>query len=179
LNEGQSLLGIVQGSTFPELREESARTLVAMDFDGYAVGVLSLGESKDLRNEMIEAAMGPLPEAKIHYLMGVGTPEDILESVRRGVDLFDCVLPTRNARNGSLFTSQGTISIKQNRYRDDPNPLDSECACYVCRNFSRAYLRHLYMAREINAAILNTYHNVHFYIQWMKQIREAIANDAL
>lgn len=179
LAEGQALFGIVQGSTFPDLREESARTLTAMEFDGYAVGGLSLGESKELRNEMIEAAIRPLPDEKIHYLMGVGTPEDILQGVRRGVDLFDCVLPTRNARNGSLFTSRGTISIKQARYRDDPAPLDPECDCTVCRNYSRAYLRHLYMAGEINSAILNTYHNVHFYLGWMQQIREAIANDAL
>lgn len=179
LDSGQALLGIVQGSTYPDLREESARALVAMDFDGYAVGGLSLGESKELRNEMIDAALGPLPEDKIHYLMGVGTPEDILQGVRRGVDLFDCVLPTRNARNGSLFTSQGTVSIKQSRYRDDSSPLDPECECYACRNFSRAYLRHLYMAGEINAAILNTMHNLHFYLKWMEKIREALAQDRL
>ena len=179
LAEGQALFGIVQGSMFPDLREESARTLTAMEFDGYAVGGLSLGESKELRNDMIEAAIRPLPDEKIHYLMGVGTPEDILQGVRRGVDLFDCVLPTRNARNGSLFTSQGTISIKQARYREDPAPLDPECSCAVCQNYSRAYLRHLYMAGEINSAILNTFHNVHFYLGWMQKIREAIANDTL
>jgi queuine tRNA-ribosyltransferase len=150
-----------------------------MEFDGYAVGGLSLGESKELRDEMIDSALGPLPEDKIHYLMGVGTPEDILQAVHRGVDLFDCVLPTRNARNGSLFTSQGMLSIKQSRYREDPEPLDPECGCYVCRNFSRAYLRHLFMAGEINAAILNTYHNVHFYLKWMERIREAVAEDRL
>ncbi|HSP07085.1 MAG TPA: tRNA guanosine(34) transglycosylase Tgt, partial [Acidobacteriota bacterium] len=179
LAQGQALLGIVQGSTFPDLREESARVLAAMEFDGYAVGGLSLGESKELRDEMIDSALGPLPEEKIHYLMGVGTPEDILQAVRRGVDLFDCVLPTRNARNGSLFTSQGMLSIKQSRYREDPEPLDPECGCYVCRNFPRAYLRHLFMAGEINAAILNTYHNVYFYLKWMERIREAVAEDRL
>ena len=150
-----------------------------MNFDGYAVGGLSLGESKELRHEMIDAALRPLPEEKIHYLMGVGTPQDLLEGVRRGVDLFDCVLPTRNARNGSLFTSQGMVSIKQNRYREDPAPLDPECSCYTCRTFSRAYLRHLYMAGEINSAILNTHHNVHFYLRWMERIRKAIADDTL
>lgn len=179
LGDGQALLGIVQGSTFPELREQSARTLAAMEFDGYAVGGLSLGESKELRNDMIDAALAPLPEEKIHYLMGVGTPEDILQAVRRGVDLFDCVLPTRNARNGSLFTSQGTVSIKQSKYKEDPEPLDPQCSCYVCRTFSRAYLRHLFMAGEINAAILNTYHNVHYYLNWMERIRRAISEDRL
>lgn len=179
LGDGQALLGIVQGSTFPDLREQSARTLAAMEFDGYAVGGLSLGESKELRNDMIDAALAPLPEEKIHYLMGVGTPEDILQAVRSGVDLFDCVLPTRNARNGSLFTSQGTVSIKQSKYKEDPEPLDPQCTCYVCRTFSRAYLRHLFMAGEINSAILNTYHNVHFYLNWMERIRRAISEDRL
>ncbi|MCI0441642.1 tRNA guanosine(34) transglycosylase Tgt [bacterium] len=177
LDEDQALLGIVQGSTYPELREESARTLTAMEFDGYALGGLCLGESKELRHEMIDAAISYLPEEKVHYLMGAGTPEDIVRSVDQGIDIFDCVLPTRNARNGYLFTSQGPVVIKQSRYREDPLPLDPECGCYVCKNFSRAYLRHLFMAGEINSSILNTYHNVHYYLRLMEKIREQIEAD--
>ena len=175
LQDGQALLGIVQGSTFPKLREESAKALTGIGFDGYAVGGLSLGESKELRHEMVDAALSNLPEDRIHYLMGVGTPEDILNAVNQGVDLFDCVLPTRNARNGYLFTSQGPVIIKQNRYREDSSPADPNCDCYVCRNFSRAYLRHLFMAHEINSAILNTYHNVFYYMKLMERIRTNIA----
>ena len=175
--EEQALLGIVQGSMYPALREESARALVSIGFDGYAIGGLSLGESRGLKSEMIDAAVANLPEDSLHYLMGVGRPEEITAAVAQGIDLFDCVLPTRNARNGSLFTSQGTVVIKQSRYREDPEPVDPECDCYVCKNFSRAYLRHLFMAREINSAVLNTYHNVYFYLKWMRRIRESIAND--
>jgi queuine tRNA-ribosyltransferase len=177
LNPGQSLLGIVQGSTYPHLREESARTLAEIGFDGYAIGGLSLGESRELKTEMVDAVIENLPEEKIHYLMGVGTPEEILSAVSQGIDLFDCVLPTRNARNGYLFTSQGPIVIKQSRYRDDANPVDPNCDCDVCKNYSRAYLRHLFISREMNSAILNTYHNVHFYLRWMEKIRESIANN--
>jgi len=178
LGERQALLGIVQGSTYPALREESAKTLVSIGFDGYAIGGLSLGESRGLKSEMVDAAVENLPEDSLHYLMGMGRPEEIVAAVAQGIDLFDCVLPTRNARNGSLFTSQGTVVIKQSRYREDPEPADPECDCYVCKNFSRAYLRHLYMAREINSAVLNTYHNVYFYLKLMKRIRESIANDS-
>lgn len=174
LNAGQALFGIVQGSTFPKLREESARTLVSIGFDGYAVGGLSLGENKELKEEMVEAAVSNLPEEKPHYLMGVGTPEDIVRAVDQGIDLFDCVLPTRNARNGYLFTSQGPVIIKQSRYREDPDPIDPACGCMVCRNFSRAYLRHLYMAREINSAILNTYHNLYYYMKLLERIRKSL-----
>jgi queuine tRNA-ribosyltransferase len=176
-NPGQALFGIVQGSTHPHLRAESAQTLVQIGFDGYAVGGLSLGESRELKTEMIEASLSHLPDSSIHYLMGVGTPEEIVSAVSQGIDLFDCVLPTRNARNGYLFTSHGPVIIKQNRYREDPEPLDPECDCYVCLNYSRAYLRHLFMSREINSAILNTYHNVHFYLRLMERIRESIATD--
>jgi queuine tRNA-ribosyltransferase len=179
LEEGQALLGIVQGSTFPGLRAQSAQALAAIGFEGYAIGGLSLGESRELKTEMIEAAVEHLPETSLHYLMGVGTPEEILSAVRQGIDIFDCVLPTRNARNGYLFTSKGPIVIKQSQYREDPAPLDADCGCYVCSNFSRAYLRHLFMAREMNAAVLNTYHNVHFYMRWMEKIRRAIAEDRL
>lgn len=177
LNSGQALLGIVQGSTFAKLREQSAKTLVQIGFDGYAVGGLSVGESRELKSEMVEASLAYLPEESIHYLMGVGTPEEIVSAVAQGIDLFDCVLPTRNARNGYLFTSQGPLVIKQSQYREDPAPLDPECECYVCRHYSRAYLRHLFMSGEINSAILNTYHNVHFYLRLMERIRESIAND--
>lgn len=177
LKDGQALLGIVQGSTFPKLREESSRALTTIGFDGYAIGGLSLGESRELKTEMIEASVSNLPKDHLHYLMGVGTPEEIASAVGQGIDLFDCVLPTRNARNGYLFTSQGPVIIKHSRYREDPAPVDPECDCYVCKNFSRAYLRHLFMAREINAAILNTYHNVHYYLKLMENIRQRIAND--
>ena len=177
LNPGQALLGIVQGSTYATLREESAKALVQIGFDGYAIGGLSLGESRKLKTEMVDAAVQNLPEESVHYLMGVGTPEEILSAVAQGIDLFDCVLPTRNARNGFLFTSQGPVVIKQSRYRDDPSPVDPNCNCYVCKYYSRAYLRHLFIAGEINSAILNTYHNVYFYLRWMEKIRESIAND--
>ncbi len=177
LNQGQALLGIVQGSTYGKLREESAQELVRIGFDGYAIGGLNLGESRELKTEMVEASLAHLPEESIHYLMGVGTPREIVSAVSQGIDLFDCVLPTRNARNGYLFTSQGPVMIKQNRYREDPGPLDPDCVCFVCRQYSRAYLRHLFMSGEINSAILNTYHNVHFYLRLMERIRESIAND--
>ncbi|HET6267025.1 MAG TPA: tRNA guanosine(34) transglycosylase Tgt [Acidobacteriota bacterium] len=177
LAEGQALLGIVQGSTYPRLREESARALVAIGFDGYAIGGLSLGESRELKSEMVRASLAALPEDRLHYLMGVGTPEEMVDAIGQGVDLFDCVLPTRNARNGSLFTSQGQVIIKNSKYRDDPGPVDPDCNCYTCKNFSRAYLRHLFLAREINAAILNTIHNVHYYVALMKRIRESILNE--
>jgi queuine tRNA-ribosyltransferase len=177
LNPGQALLGIVQGSTYAKLREESAKTLVQIGFDGYAIGGLSLGESRELKTEMVDASLKHLPEDQIHYLMGVGTPEEIVSAVSQGIDLFDCVLPTRNARNGYLFTSRGPVVIKQSRYREDPDPLDPECDCYVCRSYSRAYLRHLFMSGEINSAILNTHHNVYFYLRLMERIRESIAQD--
>ena len=177
LGAGQALLGIVQGSTYPKLREESARALVSIGFDGYAIGGLSLGESRELKREMVRSSLTALPEDRIHYLMGVGTPEEIVDAVGQGVDLFDCVLPTRNARNGSLFTSQGQVIIKNSKYRDDPGPVDPNCSCYTCENFSRAYLRHLFLAREMNAAILNTIHNVHYYLELMRKIRESILKD--
>jgi queuine tRNA-ribosyltransferase len=177
LAQGQALLGIVQGSVFPDLRAESARSLATIGFDGYAIGGLSLGENKEATWEMVDASVENLPQENLRYLMGVGTPHDIISAVRRGVDLFDCVLPTRNARNGYLFTSAGPVIIKQSRYKEDEGPLDPECGCYVCRNFSRAYLRHLFMAREINSAILNTYHNLYFYQTWMQRIRDRITGE--
>jgi queuine tRNA-ribosyltransferase len=178
LEAHQKLLGIVQGSTFASLRAESAEALVSIGFDGYAIGGLSLGESRDIKSEMIEAAVNHLPSQKVRYLMGVGTPEEILSAVARGIDLFDCVLPTRNARNGYLFTSNGPLIIKQSRYREDPQPPDPNCQCFVCKTYSRAYLRHLFMSREMNASILNTYHNLYFYLRFMERIRQSIAEDS-
>ena len=177
MDSGQAVLGIVQGSTYPKLRELSARMLAAMNFDGYAIGGLSLGESREMKHDMIHVSISHLPEDKVRYLMGVGTPDEIVTSVSLGVDLFDCVLPTRNARNGYLFTSQGPVIIKQSRYREDRQPPDPACDCYVCKTFSRAYLRHLFVLGEINSAILNTYHNLYFYMKLMEKIRESIIHN--
>jgi queuine tRNA-ribosyltransferase len=174
-NPGQAQFGIVQGSIFPELREESARQTVAIGFEAYAIGGLSVGEPADVMYEMVERTTPCLPEDRPRYLMGTGTPEDLVESVARGVDLFDCVLPTRNARNGQLFTSEGRINIKNARYAEDDRPPDPACGCYTCRTFSRAYLRHLFASGEINASTLNTLHNLNFYLDTLRQIRDAIA----
>jgi queuine tRNA-ribosyltransferase len=174
-NSGQAQFGIVQGGVYPDLREESAEATVALGFDGYAIGGLSVGEPTDLMYEIVAVTTAHLPAGAPRYLMGAGTPEDLVESVARGVDLFDCVLPTRNARNGQLFTSRGRINIRNLRYRDDPAPPDDACGCYTCRHFSRAYLRHLFMAGEMTAATLNTLHNLRFYLDTLERIREAIA----
>jgi queuine tRNA-ribosyltransferase len=176
-NREQLLFGIVQGGMHPELRRRSAEQLVDIGFDGYAIGGLSVGESKTLMHEMTEATVPHLPADFAVYLMGVGTPEDIVEGVWRGVDMFDCVMPTRNARNGTLFTSRGKIVIKNSRYREDKEPLDAACTCYTCRNFSRAYLRHLFVSREILSYHLNTIHNLHYYLNLMAEIREALEKD--
>jgi queuine tRNA-ribosyltransferase len=173
---GMALFGIIQGGVYRDLREESARSLVDLRFDGYAVGGLSVGESKGAMRDVLEWTAPLLPEASPRYLMGVGTPEDILEGVRLGIDFFDCVLPTRNARNGTLFTPSGKISIKQARYAEDGRPIDETCHCYTCRNYSRAYLRHLYLSKEILSSRLNTTHNLYYYISFMKGIREALQN---
>ncbi len=173
------VFGIVQGGMYEDLRRKSAREIVSLGFDGYAVGGLSVGEPRQLMLAMLEVSVAELPGDKPVYLMGVGTPEDIIEAVMRGVDMFDCVLPTRNARRGTLFTSEGKIAIKRAHFRDDPRPLDENCSCYTCRNFSRAYLRHLFMARELLAYRLNTIHNLHFYLELMRQIRQAIKEDRL
>lgn len=174
---GPALFAIVQGGTYQDLREESARDLLELGFQGYAVGGLSVGEPKTAMMDVLDWTTPLLPEEAPRYLMGVGTPEDILEAVRRGVDLFDCVLPTRNARNGNLFTPAGKISIKQARYAEDETPLDQTCNCYTCRNYSRAYLRHLYLAKEILSSRLNTTHNLYYYMFFMKQIKEAIREE--
>jgi queuine tRNA-ribosyltransferase len=170
----QWLFGIVQGGVHLDLRERSARELVALDFDGYALGGLSVGEPRQELLRVLDHCVDRLPVAKPRYLMGVGTPEDILDAVARGIDLFDCVLPTRNARNGQLFTRRGRLAIRNARYREDPRPPDPECPCYTCRTFSRAYLRHLHVAREINAATLMTIHNLAYYLDTMGRIRQSI-----
>lgn len=173
--EDQALFGIVQGGMYSDYRKESALTLAEMDFHGYSIGGLSVGEEKELMKEMIGATVPYLPEKKPRYLMGVGTPEDLVYAVGMGVDMFDCVMPTRNARNGTLFTRRGKLVIKNAQYERDPSPLDPECECYTCRNYSRAYLRHLFMAGEILASKLNTIHNLHFYTGLMLGMRGAIA----
>jgi len=174
-NPGQAQFGIVQGGVYPDLREESARETVALGFDAYAIGGLSVGEPIDVMYDIVSRTTPCLPRDRPRYLMGAGTPEDIVEAVARGIDLFDCVLPTRNARNGQLFTSEGRINIKNARWAEDDRPPDPACRCYTCRTCSRAYLRHLFVAGEINAATLNTLHNLHFYLDTLRRIREAIA----
>jgi queuine tRNA-ribosyltransferase len=160
---------------YPALREESARQTVEIGFEGYALGGLSVGEPADVMYDIVSRTAPSLPEDRPRYLMGVGTPADIVEAVARGIDLFDCVLPTRNARNGQLFTSAGRLNISNARYAEDNGPPDPDCACYTCRTFSRAYLRHLFLAREINAATLNTLHNLHFYLDTLRRIRESVS----
>ena len=177
-NRNQALFGIVQGGVYEDLRKKAAEEITDIGFDGYALGGLSVGEPKEIMRKITEFATPLLPQDKPRYLMGVGTPEDIIESVACGIDMFDCVMPTRNARNGMLFTNHGKIAIKNARYRDDDSPLDSKCDCYTCRNYSRAYLRHLFIAREIVAVILNTIHNVRFYMNLMEKIRYAINNNS-
>ncbi len=171
---GQALFGIVQGGMYPELRQRCAEALVDIGFEGYAVGGLSVGETKPVMYEMIEASVPALPEDKPRYLMGVGTPEDLVEGVERGIDMFDCVMPTRNARNGTFFTSSGKLVIRNAQYERDPKPIDPECGCYTCRNFTRSYLRHLFNAGEVLALRLGTIHNVFFYLDLMRKIRASI-----
>jgi queuine tRNA-ribosyltransferase len=172
--EGQALFGIVQGGVYPNLRRRSAEELTAIGFDGYAIGGLSVGEPKELMLENLEATAPLLPVAQPRYLMGAGTPEDLVEGVYRGIDLFDCVMPTRSARNGLLFTNGEKVVIKNARYREDGSPVDNTCDCYTCQHYSRAYLRHLYVAGEILAMTLNTIHNLRHYLLLMERIREAI-----
>jgi len=173
----QALFGIAQGATYRSLREESARVLAAMDFPGYAIGGLAVGESKEARNACVEWCNALLPEEKPRYLMGVGTPEDILDAVARGVDMFDCVLPTRNARNAQVFTSRGVLNLRNARFAEDFGPLDPACDCAVCARHTRAYVRHLFKANEILASRLTTYHNLYFYAALMRDIRAAIRAD--
>jgi queuine tRNA-ribosyltransferase len=170
----QALFGIIQGSTYEHLRRESVERTVALDFPGYAIGGVSVGEGKEAMAQAVEWTAPLLPAEKPRYLMGVGPPEDILDAVERGVDMFDCVMPTRNARNGCLFTSQGKVNIKNKKYQRDFGPLDPACRCPVCRTYSRAYLRHLFMAREILSLRLNTLHNLFFMLHLSAAMREAI-----
>nr|WP_173085604.1 tRNA guanosine(34) transglycosylase Tgt [Fundidesulfovibrio magnetotacticus] len=173
---GQLLFGIVQGGFFKDLRERSAEAVCSMDFEGHAIGGLSVGESTAEMYDLLAHTAPLLPAHKPRYLMGVGKPLDILEGIEHGVDMFDCVLPTRNARNGTLYTSQGQVNIKRAQYREDDEPLDPACSCYTCRNFSRAYLRHLYVAKELLSYRLNTIHNVRFFLDLAAGAREAVAH---
>ncbi|OAI19765.1 tRNA-guanine(34) transglycosylase [Methylomonas koyamae] len=169
-----ALFGIVQGGMYPQLREESIAGLTGIGFDGYAIGGLSVGEPKHEMLATLDAIHQKMPADKPRYLMGVGTPEDLVESVRRGIDMFDCVMPTRNARNGHLFTRHGTIKIRNQQYQFDTRPLDENCACYTCRNYSRSYLKHLDKCKEMLGSRLNTIHNLHYYLELMAGIRAAI-----
>jgi queuine tRNA-ribosyltransferase len=173
----QALFGIVQGGVYPELREQSARELLPLDFPGYAVGGLSVGEDPDLTLKLAELSVQFLPQERPRYLMGVGTPEQLVRYVALGFDMFDCVLPTRNARNGTLFTREGKLNIRRAEYATDPRPVDEECGCYTCQHFSRSYLRHLASAGEILSARLNTLHNLYFYQYLMRAMRQALAAD--
>jgi len=172
--DDQALFGIVQGGIFPDLRRASAEYLMGLDFPGYAIGGLSVGEPKEKMHEMLEVMADCLPEDRPRHLLGVGAPEDFFECVARGVDMFDCVLPTRMARNGAVLTPTGRINLRNARYADDPAPIVEGCTCYTCRNFSRAYLRHLIKAGEILGLHLTTLHNLHFTLDLMRRIREAI-----
>jgi queuine tRNA-ribosyltransferase len=174
LKPHQMRFGIVQGGLYEELRRESARDICAMPYDGFAIGGLSIGESPDLMQKMARFTAPLLPVDRPRYLMGVGRPEDLVEGVRAGIDLFDCVMPTRNARNGQLFTSRGKVNIKNAQYTDDSGPLDPECPCETCTQYSRAYLRHLFVAGEALSARLNTLHNLTYYLRLMEQMRAAI-----
>ncbi len=174
---GQLLFSIVQGGMYPDLRTLAINRLLEIGFDGYALGGLSVGEPRDLMLEIAQHSAELLDQDRPIYLMGVGTPEDLVENVYRGIDMFDCVMPTRNARNGMLFTSRGRVVIKNSRYSDDPLPPDESCGCYTCQNYSRAYLRHLYMSREILAYHLNTIHNLYYFVNLMRSMREAIKRD--
>jgi queuine tRNA-ribosyltransferase len=178
-NPGQAQFGIVQGGVHPDLRTESAQATVEIGFEAYAIGGLSVGEPPDVMYSVVEHTAPLLPRERPRYLMGTGMPDDLVECVARGIDMFDCVLPTRNARNGQLFTSAGRLNIKNAEYADDRRPLDERCSCYTCRTFSRGYLRHLFHAGEMTSGTLNTLHNLHFYLDTMRRIREAIVFSTL
>ncbi|MEE9354258.1 MAG: tRNA guanosine(34) transglycosylase Tgt [Methylococcaceae bacterium] len=169
-----ALFGIVQGGMYPELRQESLQGLIDIGFDGYAIGGLSVGEPKHEMEIVLHDLLPQMPATKPRYLMGVGTPEDLVEAVGKGIDMFDCVMPTRNARNGHLFTHSGTLKIRNSQYQYDTGPIDTQCECYTCCNYSRAYLRHLDKCGEILAARLNTIHNLYYYLNLMEKMREAI-----
>jgi queuine tRNA-ribosyltransferase len=173
--ESAALFGIVQGGMEEDLRQKSVEGLLEIGFDGYALGGLSVGEPAEVMYQVMDWSLPLLPKDHPRYVMGVGTPENLVEAVSRGADMFDCVMPTRNARNGVLFTRFGKISIKQARFIEDEMPIDPECSCYVCRNYSRAYLRHLYQSNEILSSVLNTTHNLYYYLHLMKRMRDAIS----
>lgn len=175
--DSQALFGIMQGGMYPDLREKSAKAIVDLDLPGYAIGGLSVGEPKELMCEVLDECVDFLPEDKPRYLMGVGTPDYLFEGVKRGVDMFDCVLPTRIARNGTAMTGSGKINIKNAKFEHDFGPLDPDCDCYVCRNYSRAYLRHLFKSGEILSSMLLSEHNLHFLVNLMKNIRKSIEED--
>lgn len=175
--EDQQLFGIIQGGMHYDLRARSLEEICAIGFDGYALGGLSVGEEKEEMYGVMDACAPMMPHDAPRYIMGIGAPEDLVEAVRHGYDMFDCVMPTRNARNGMLFTSRGRINIKSKIYEEDGGPLDPECGCHVCRNYSRAYLRHLYRAGEILASNLNTYHNLYYFLDLMQRMRSAIRNN--
>jgi queuine tRNA-ribosyltransferase len=176
---GPALFGIVQGGVHHDLRKRSVEEICAMEFDGIAIGGVAVGETKEQMLDIVNFTAPLLPAGKPRYLMGVGTPEDLLDGVATGIDMFDCVMPTRNARNGSLFTSLGKVAIKNAKYADDPRPLDANCSCVTCTTVSRAYLRHLYVNDEIAAMVYNTIHNVSFYLDLMRGIRQAVASNSL
>jgi queuine tRNA-ribosyltransferase len=172
--DGQKLFGIIQGGFYEDLRLKSAEDLLGMDFDGYAIGGLSVGEPKNLMWDMVDTVIDLLPKDKPRYMMGVGMPEDLIDGVKRGIDMFDCIIPTRLARNGTLFTWDGKMNLKNARFTEDARPIVETCSCYTCRTFSRAYLRHLLVAHELTSFYLNTIHNVFFYMEFMKRICESI-----
>ena len=165
----------MQGSVYERLREHSAQKTVALGFEGFAIGGLSVGEPVDVMYRIVSSTTATLPDERVRYLMGTGMPDDLVECVARGIDLFDCVIPTRNGRNGQLLTRDGPLSIKQARFAEDLGPPDPSCRCYTCQHYSRAYLRYLYVSGEMTASTLNTLHNIHFYLDTMRRIREAIA----
>jgi queuine tRNA-ribosyltransferase len=172
----QFQFGIVQGGIYPDLRRESINGLLDLDFDGFAIGGLAVGETQAVRNEITRFCTDLLPQNKPRYLMGVGMPEDILDAIDRGVDMFDCVIPTRNARNGTVFTSRGKLVIRNSKYKQDFKPLDETCDCYACSNFSRAYIRHLFNVNEVLGLRLATVHNIHFYMKIVKEARKSIVD---
>jgi len=178
-NEKQAVFGIIQGGMYEDLRRYSAKFITSLEFDGYAIGGLSVGEPLETRNQMIEISLEYMPYYKPRYVMGIGTPLDIIDAVIRGIDMFDCVLPTRNARRGTVFTSKGFLSIKNASFKSDSLPLDPECECYTCRNFSRGYLRHLFHAKELLVYFLLTLHNLFYYAKLMKHIKNAIKTETL
>jgi queuine tRNA-ribosyltransferase len=175
-NYDQNLFGIIQGSTYKDLREKSAKEIISLDFNGYAIGGLAVGEPTDIMYDVVNFTTDFMPEDKPRYLMGVGRPENLLEAIEIGIDMFDCVMPTRNARNAYLFTWDGILSMRNARYKDDFNPVDESCVCYTCKNFTRAYIRHLFIAKEILALELASIHNLFFYLNLMKIARTKILN---